>query len=146
VKSICALLFVLLLLVSVSPAECGSSGSRTTDVYHVFFAKAALARARGRRDAEERIGSSCLDTTLSCATRAARTGIMQSSSIWEPGNRGGPRYCSTCWFSRTGRWHNDTFVSGPAWPEFSKAWAWTMQLAVPDQSMWFSGLSPRSGT
>jgi len=133
VKSICAL-FLSCFCWSPSPP----ASMRQLRLPHgrmsimFFFAKAALGKgAEAGEMLKKGIGSSMAwDTTLSCATRSGETGIIAViEHLGAKATDGGPRYCSTCWFSRTGRLQNDNLVSGPAWPEFSKAMAWTMQLA-----------------
>ncbi len=123
-KSTCALLAALFLLVCVSavPNAVAQTPART-DVYHVHFAKAALGKG-----AEE---GEYLKTQ---APNAMKGHILvlrhQEGEDWDYaviehlGTKttvdaaGTPVPASMRDLSA---WHGDTFVNGPAWPEFAKA-------------------------
>ncbi len=76
-KNICALLLVLLLFASVSSLQNASAqATARTDVYHVHFAKATLARVQRKvTSSRSKVQMPpCRDTTSFFATKVARTG------------------------------------------------------------------------
>jgi hypothetical protein len=121
-KSTCTLLLALLLFVSISAAQ--SAPAARTDVYHVHFAKAALGKAieEGNylKTADPNVPMSAHRIVLRhqegedwdyvtiqhLGTKATveATGIAVPAAMRD-----------------LSAWHNDTFVNGPSWSEFSKA-------------------------
>jgi len=125
VKRICALLSVLLLFVCVSAVRNSSAqASARTDVYHVHFAKAALGKA-----VEE---GNYLKKPTPDAPMPGHFIVLrhQSGADWDYAVIEHLGTSATVKAAGTpvppgardlNAWHGDTFVSGPAWPEFSKA-------------------------
>ena len=83
-KSICKLLLALLWSVSLCQAQ--NPTPARTDLYHVLFAKAALGKGAELNEylKEGILVRPCRHIASCCATRMAKTGTMQSSSISEP--------------------------------------------------------------
>jgi hypothetical protein len=125
VKSTCTLLLVLLLFVSVSVAQNPPAApAARTDVYHVHFAKAALGKA-----AEE---GEYLKTQPANSPMKGHFIVLrhQDGEDWDYaviehlGTKATVEAAGTPVPSAMrdlSAWHTDTFVNGPAWPEFSKA-------------------------
>ena len=124
-KSICGALLALLLFVSLSAAQnAPAQAPARTDVYHVHFAKAALGKGAEEGD--------FLKKPLSNAPMAGHFIVLrhQSGADWDYavithlGTKatveasGNPAAASGRDLSA---WHTDSFVNGPAWPEFAKA-------------------------
>jgi hypothetical protein len=125
VKSTCTLPLALLLFVSISAAQnAPAPPPARTDVYHVHFAKAALGKA-----AEE---GEFLKTQAPNAPMKGHILVLrhQDGEDWDyaviehlgtkatveaAGSPAPPA------MRDLNAWHGDTFVNGPAWPEFSKA-------------------------
>lgn len=123
-KSTCALLFLLLLLVSVSASQnAAAQAPARTDVYHVFFAKAALGKG-----AE---GGELLKKGFSSPMPGHYIVLRhQSGEDWDyaviehlgaKATVEAPGTAVPVGAFDLIAWHDDTFVSGPAWPEFAKA-------------------------
>jgi hypothetical protein len=124
VKCTCALLFVLLLLVSVSASQnAAAQAPARTDVYHVFFAKAALGKgAEGGELLKKGIGSSMPGHYIVLRHQSGEdwdyaviVHLGAKATVEAPGTAVPAGALDLI------AWHNDTFVSGPAWPEFAKA-------------------------
>ena len=124
-KSICALLLVLLTFVSISAVQYASAqATARTDVYHVHFAKAAPGKGAEEGDV---LKQQSPDAPMKGHYIVLR---HQSGEDWDYAviehlgtsatvkAAGTPVPASTRDLSA---WHSDTFVNGPAWPEFAKA-------------------------
>ena len=124
-KSTCALLVVLLLFVSISAAQGSPAQTPArTDVYHVHFAKAALGKGAEEGDF---LKQQPPDAPMKGHFIVLR---HQSGEDWDYAviehlgtsatvkASGSPTPASARDLSA---WHVDTFVNGPAWPEFAKA-------------------------
>jgi len=125
VKSICALLLVLLLFVSVCAVQnAPAQAAARTDVYHVHFAKAALGKAVEEAD--------YLKTTDPKSPMAGHFLVLrhQDGEDWDYaviqhlGTKATVEAAGTpapAGARDLNAWHTDTFVNGPPWPEFAKA-------------------------
>jgi hypothetical protein len=124
-KSICTSLLALLLLPSICAAQnAPAQPAARTDVYHVYFAKAALGKAGQLGD--------YLKTPDPKAPMPGHFLVLrhQDGDAWDYvviehlGTKatvdaaGNPQPASA---RDLGDWHNDTFVNGPPWPEFVNA-------------------------
>ena len=121
-KSTCTLLLALLLFVSISAAQ--NAPAARTDVYHVHFAKAALGKAveQGNylKTADPNVPMSAHHIVL----RHQEGEDWDYVVIQHIGTKATVEAKGTPTPAAVGdlyAWHNDTFVSGPSWPEFSKA-------------------------
>lgn len=123
-KSTFALLLVLLLFVCASAVQNAPAQSAArTDVYHVHFAKATLGKG-----AEE--GDFLKQTDPNQAMPEHRIVLRhQSGEDWDYAviEHLGTKATITAAGTPTpaaardlNAWHSDTFVNGPAWPEFAK--------------------------
>jgi hypothetical protein len=123
-KCSCALLLAVLSFVSLSAGQSSPPVSvARTDVYHVHFAKAALGKAAEEAD--------FLKTPAPNSSMSGHFIVLrhQSGEDWDYaviqhlGTKttveaaGTPAPPSA---RDLNAWHTDTFVSGPAWPEFAK--------------------------
>ena len=110
-----------------SQVVCTMASAQTpvsqTDVYHVHFTKAVPGQATALGDFLKAATPPrpCRVTSSSCGINRVTIGITASSSTSarrRPSKRRRPQ-------ANPGRdlraWHNDTFVSGPSWSEFTKA-------------------------
>ncbi len=108
---------------SSSPTK-SSAVPKRTDVYHVFFAKAALGKAKELADFLKEPDPKAPD----------RKGIIlrhQDGDEWDyvaiehMGTKATVEIAGTTPMTPAQRglmeWHNDTYVSGPSWAEFAKA-------------------------
>jgi hypothetical protein len=124
-KTACTLLLALLLLPSISAAQnAPAQPAARPDVYHVYFAKAALGKAAQLGD--------YLKTPDPKAPMPGHYLVLrhQEGDAWDYvviehlGTKatvdaaGNPMPASA---RDLGDWHNDTFVNGPPWPEFVTA-------------------------
>jgi len=124
-KTACTLLLALLLLPSISTAQnAPAQPAARPDVYHVYFAKAALGKAAQLGD--------YLKTPDPKAPMPGHYLVLrhQEGDAWDYvviehlGTKatvdaaGNPMPASA---RDLGDWHNDTFVNGPPWPEFVSA-------------------------
>jgi hypothetical protein len=120
-KSIYTLLLALLLLLSASVAQ---NAPARTDVYHVHFAKAALGKAA-------QLGDYLKTPDPKAAMPEHRIVLRhEDGDSWDyviiqhlgakatVESTGNPPPTAA---RATYGWHTDTFVNGPAWPEFVKA-------------------------
>jgi hypothetical protein len=124
-KSLCSLLFALLLFVSVSAVQnAPAQAAARTDVYHVHFAKAALGKGAEEGEA---LKQQAPDAPMKGHYIVLR---HQSGEDWDYAVI--EHLGTKATISATGNpppaaardlnaWHGDTFVNGPAWPEFAKA-------------------------
>src|ERR1700746_2251727 len=124
-KSICALVGVLLLFVCISAVQyVPAQSAARTDVYHVHFAKATLGKG-----AEE--GNFLKQQSPDAPMKGHYLVLRhQSGEDWDYAviehlgtsatvkAAGTPAPASA---RDLNAWHTDTFVNGPAWPEFAKA-------------------------
>jgi len=124
-KSIRTLLLPALLLFSVAVAQNAAAQSvARTDVYHVHFAKAAQGKAA-------QLGDFLKTPDPKAAMPEHRIVLRhEDGDSWdyviiqhlgakatvEPGGNPAPAAARDSY-----DWHTDTFVNGPAWPEFVKA-------------------------
>lgn len=123
-KRTSALLLVLLVFVSVSAQNGFAQATARTDVYHVHFAKAALGKGAEEGDYLKKQDPN--------APMAGHYIVLrhQSGEDWDyaviehlgtkatVGAAGNPPPAAA---RDLNAWHGDTFVNGPAWPEFAKA-------------------------
>ncbi len=121
-KSTCTLLLALFLFVSISAAQ--NAPAARTDVYHVHFAKAALGKAveQGNylKTADPNVPMSAHHIVL----RHQEGEDWDYVAIEHIGTKAVVEAKGTPTPAAVGElyaWHNDTFVNGPSWPEFSKA-------------------------
>ncbi len=124
-KSACALLFVLLLFLSVSAAPTASAQPATrTDVYHVHFAKAALGKGAEEGDYLKKQGPNPAMPGHYLVLRHQSGEDWDYAVIEHLGTKatvdaaGNPAPAGA---RDLNAWHGDTFVNGPAWPEFARA-------------------------
>ncbi len=124
-KSICTLLLALLLFVSVSGVgSAPAQASARTDVYHVHFAKAALGKGAEEGDYLKKQGPNSPMPGHYLVLRHQDGEDWDYAVIEHLGTKatveaaGNPPPATARALSA---WHTDTFVSGPAWPEFAKA-------------------------
>jgi hypothetical protein len=125
-KSICTSLLALLLLPSICTAQnTPAQPTARTDVYHVYFAKAALGKAG-------QLGDYLSKTPDPKAPMPGHFLVLrhQDGDAWDYvviehlGTKatvdaaGNPQPASARDLSD---WHNDTFVNGPPWSEFVSA-------------------------
>jgi len=123
-KRTSALFLVLLAFVSVSAQNWVAQATARTDVYHVHFAKAALGKGAEEGDYLKKQDPN--------APMAGHYIVLrhQSGEDWDyaviehlgtkatVGAAGNPPPAAA---RDLNAWHGDTFVNGPAWPEFAKA-------------------------
>jgi len=122
VKSICRLLLALLLCGSIAAAQ--STPPARTDVYHVHFAKAALGKGA---ELGEYLKTADPNVPMSAHHIVLR---HQDGEDWDYvviqhlGTKTTVEAAGTAVpaaMRDLSAWHNDTFVNGPSWSEFSKA-------------------------
>jgi hypothetical protein len=107
---------------SASPAK-SSAAPKRTDVYHVFFVKAAPGKAKELADflkepdpnAPDRKGIVLRHQDGDDWDYAAIEHIGTKATVASAGMAMPPSKRSLM------EWHNDTFVNGPSWSEFAKA-------------------------
>jgi len=122
-KSTCTLLPALLLFVSISAAQNTSAAART-DVYHVHFAKAALGKAVEQGNYLKTVDPNVPMSAHHIVLRHQEGQDWDYVVIEHLGTKatveakGTPTPVSVGEFYA---WHDDTFVNGPSWSEFSKA-------------------------
>jgi hypothetical protein len=120
-KTICMLLLVLLLLFSVSAAQ---NAPARTDVYHVHFAAAAPGKAVQLADS--------FKTPLPNAPMPGHTLVLRHNygDAWDyvviqhMGTKATVEATPSAIPSSVRdlyAWHNDTFVNGPSWADFTRA-------------------------
>lgn len=124
-KSTCTLLLVLLLFLTVAVAQnpAAAPGPRT-DVYHVHFAKAALGKGV---EESEYLKKQAPDSPMPGHFIVLR---HQDGEDWDYvviehlGTKATVDAAGTpapAGARDLNAWHTDTFVNGPAWPEFARA-------------------------
>jgi hypothetical protein len=120
-KRICTLLFALVLLASVSPAQ---NAPARTDLYHVHFAKAALGKGA---ELGEYLKTADPNVPMSAHHIVLR---HQDGEDWDYaviqhlGTKTTVEAAGTAVPAAVRdlyAWHTDTFVNGPSWPDFTKA-------------------------
>jgi len=122
VKSICRLLLALLLFGSIAAAQ--STPPARTDVYHVHFAKAALGKGA---ELGEYLKTADPNVPMSAHHIVLRHQdgedwdyvVIQHLGTKTTVEAAGPAVPAA--MRDLSAWHNDTFVNGPSWSEFSKA-------------------------
>jgi hypothetical protein len=126
VKSTCALLLALLLFVSVTAVQNASAqAAARTDVYHVHFAKATLGKGAEEGDYLKKQGPNAPMPGHYIVMRHQNGEDWDYAVIEHLGTKatvdaaGNPPTPVTA--RDLNAWHTDTFVNGPAWPQFSKA-------------------------
>ena len=119
------LLLMLFLLVSVSAVQNAlAQASARTDVYHVHFAKAALGKGAEEGDALKKQGPNAPMPGHYIVLRHQSGAEWDYAVIEHLGTKvtveatGNPAAAAV---RDLNAWHGDTFVNGPAWPEFAKA-------------------------
>jgi hypothetical protein len=124
-KSACTLLLVLLLFVSVSAVrDAPAQAAARTDVYHVHFAKAALGKGAEEGDYLKKQGPNAPMQGHYIVLRHQSGEDWDYAVIEHLGTKatvdaaGNPPPANA---RDLNAWHGDTFVNGPAWPEFAKA-------------------------
>jgi len=124
VKSICALLLMLFLMISIPAVQNASAQTTRTNVYHVPFAKATLGKAAEEGDFIKKQPSNAPMPGHYIVLRhqsgedwdyAVIQHLGTSATVSAAGNPP-PRDARDL-----NAWHTDTFANGPAWPEFAKA-------------------------
>lgn len=124
-KSTCTLLLVLLLFLAVAVAQnpAAAPGSRT-DVYHVHFAKAALGKGAEEGDFLKKQAPDAPMPGHYLVLRHQDGADWDYAVIEHLGKKatvdaaGNPPAAGVMDLYA---WHTDTFVNGPAWPEFARA-------------------------
>jgi hypothetical protein len=142
-KSTGTLLLVLVVLLSVSIAQSTPAGpshpaplTARTDVYHVFFAKAALGKSGQYGDYLKTPDPNTPMGTHRLVLRHQDGDAWDYVVIQHLGTKatveasGNPPPATARDLSD---WHNDTFVNGPSWPEFTK------QMGIAEDSVGKSG-------
>jgi hypothetical protein len=125
VKSVCTLLVVLALFACISTAQnAPAQPAQRTDVYHVHFAKAALGKGAEEGDFLKKQDpkapmaghyivlrhQSGEDWDYAVIEHLGTSATVKAAGSPPPANA-----------RELNAWHGDTFVNGPAWPEFAKA-------------------------
>lgn len=124
-KRNCALLCVLLMFVFASAVQTvlAQAASRT-DVYHVHLAKAALGKGAEEGDYLKKQGPNPAMPGHYIVLRHQNGEDWDYAVIEHMGTKatveaaGNPPPAAA---RDLNAWHGDTFVNGPAWPEFAKA-------------------------
>jgi hypothetical protein len=121
----CALFLVLLLFVSVSAVQnAPAQASARTDVYHVHFAKATLGKGAEEGDYLKQPDP---NSPMPMHSIVLRHQIGEDWDYVEIEHLGTKATVNAAGNPSPGNsrdlnaWHTDTFVNGPAWPEFAKA-------------------------
>ena len=123
-KSLGALLLVLLLFVAVSSVQNASAQAARTDVYHVHLAKAALGKGAEEGDVLKKQGPNAPMPGHYIVLRHQSGEDWDYAAVEHLGTKatvdaaGAPVPAAA---RDLNAWHGDTFVNGPAWPEFAKA-------------------------
>ena len=123
-KNICTLVCAFVFVVCMSSIPRALAQAARTDVYHVHFAKAALGKAVEEADFLKKPDSNASmqghyivlrhqegeDWDYAVIEHLGTSATIKASGTPAPA---GARDLNA--------WHGDTFVNGPAWPEFAKA-------------------------
>jgi hypothetical protein len=108
---------------STAPAASTAPSART-DVYHVHFAKAALGKATQLADNLKKPNPLDPMPGHSLVLRHQEGDAWDYAVIQHMGSKAtvdAVRPASAPAARDLSDWHNDTFVNGPSWPEFTKA-------------------------
>lgn len=123
-KSVCALLFVLILLVYISAVPNASAqAAARTDVYHVHFAKATLGKGAEEGDFLKQPDPKAPMPGHFIVLRHQSGEDWDYAVIEHLGTKatveatGNPPPAAA---RDLNAWHTDTFVNGPSWPDFAK--------------------------
>jgi hypothetical protein len=124
-KSTCTLPLALLLFVSTSSAQnpAATPGPRT-DLYHVLFAKAALGKGAAEGDFLKKPNPSSPMPQHRIVLRHQAGEDWDYVVIEHLGPKATVEAAGTpvpAAARDLGAWHTDSFVNGPAWPEFARA-------------------------
>jgi hypothetical protein len=124
-KSVCTLFLVLLLFVSLSAVpNAPAQAAARTDVYHVHLAKAALGKGAEEGDYLKKQDPKAPMSGHYIVLRHQSGEDWDYAVIEHLGTKatvdaaGNPPPAAA---RDLNAWHGDTFVNGPAWPEFAKA-------------------------
>lgn len=124
-KSTCVLLLALLLFVSVSAVQnAPAQAAARSDVYHVHFAKAALGKGAEEGDNLKKQNPNAPMQGHFIVLRHQSGEDWDYAVIEHLGTKatvdaaGSPAPAAA---RDLNAWHGDTFVNGPAWPEFARA-------------------------
>jgi hypothetical protein len=124
-KSVCRLLLVLLLFVSLPAVQnAPAQAAARSDVYHVHFAKAALGKGADEGDYLKKQDPKASMPGHYIVLRHQSGEDWDYAVIEHLGTKatvdaaGNPPPATA---RDLNAWHGDTFVNGPAWPEFAKA-------------------------
>jgi hypothetical protein len=124
-KSTCALLLALFLFVSSSAVQIAAAqSSARTDVYHVHFAKSALGKAAEEADYLKQGDPKAPMAGHQILLRHQSGEDWDYAQIEHLGTKATIEAAGTpvpAGARDLNAWHSDTFVNGPAWPEFAKA-------------------------
>jgi hypothetical protein len=122
VKSICTPLLAALLFVSMSLAQ--NPPAARTEVYHVHFAKAALGKGAEEGDFLKQQGPNAAMPGHYIVLRHQQGEDWDYAAIEHLGTKATVTAAGTPPPANArdlNAWHGDSFVNGPAWPEFAKA-------------------------
>lgn len=124
-KSVCTLPLMLLLFVSLSAVpNAPAQAAARTDVYHVHLAKAALGKGAEEGDYLKKPDPKAPMPGHYIVLRHQSGEDWDYAVIEHLGTKatvdaaGNPPPAAA---RDLNAWHGDTFVNGPAWPEFAKA-------------------------
>ena len=124
-RSSCTLLLILLLFVSVSAVQnMPAQSAARTEVYHVHFAKAALGKGAEEGDYLKKQGPNAPMPGHYIVLRHQDGEDWDYAVIEHLGTKASVEAAGTPIpdaARNLSAWHGDTFVNGPAWPEFAKA-------------------------
>ncbi len=113
-----------LTLQAQSPAPAAAANPKRTDVYHVFFVKAALGKAAELADFLKLPDPNAKGPQHGIILRHQDGDAWDYVAIEHLGTKATVEAAGTP-MPPSARalmdWHNDTFVSGPPWEEFAKA-------------------------
>ena len=123
-KSTCALLLVLFVFVSASAVQNATAqSSARTDVYLVHLAKSALGKSAEEADFLKQVDPKAPMSGHKIVLRHQSGEDWDYAEIEHLGTKvtidaaGNPPPAGA---RDLNAWHSDTFVNGPAWPEFAK--------------------------
>jgi hypothetical protein len=124
-RSTCTLRLVLILFVSVSAVQnmLAQTAARS-DVYHVHFAKAALGKGAEEGESLKKQSSNAPMPGHHIVLRHQDGEDWDYAVIEHLGTKATVDAAGTpvpAAVRDLSAWHGDTFVNGPAWPEFAKA-------------------------
>ncbi len=124
-KSVCRLVLVLLLFISLPAVQnAPAQTAARSDVYHVHFAKAALGKGAEEGDYLKKQDPKASMPGHYIVLRHQSGEDWDYAVIEHLGTKatvdaaGNPPPATA---RDLNAWHGDTFVNGPAWPEFAKA-------------------------